>query len=320
VFLDLFNGDADGILARHILRLTQPCEARRVTGVKRDVKLLSKVGDVSNASITVLDVALSANAEALPGVLDRGNRVTWFDHHNPGEIPGHASLEVHIDPAPELCTALIVNQHLGFPQPLFACAAAFGDNLLDVAREKAHSLGLSEQETGELKRLGETLNYNGYGLRLSDLTVDPHAVSEDLDAYENPFEYIKRSPVFQKIEKQKESDAQEMRSSEVIFSSAAGDCILLPDTAASARMSGIYSNELVFSAPEKAHAIFTHDAEGGYRISIRAPLATPSGADELALRFEGGGGRPKAGGVNHLPKGELPRFIEEFGAVFGSRS
>jgi len=319
VFIDLFNGDADGILSRHILRLTQPREVRRVTGVKRDVELLAKVTEVEGAELTVLDVALSANAEALPGVLEKGNRITWFDHHNPGPIPDHPKLETHIDTSPELCTALIVNRYLGSPQPLWACAAAFGDNLLEVAGKEAQTLGLGVDETEVLKGLGETLNYNGYGLCLADLTVDPHVVSEDLEGQPNPFDYVKRSAIFQKIARQREADAAAMRSSEVLHAGAEGNCVLLPDSPASTRMSGLYSNELVFSEPDKAHAIFTHDAKGGYRISIRAPLSNPRGADELALRFEGGGGRPKAGGVNHLPKDELSRFIREFTDVFQSR-
>ena len=39
-YIDIFNGDADGILALHQLRLTNPQKSRLITGVKRDTKLL----------------------------------------------------------------------------------------------------------------------------------------------------------------------------------------------------------------------------------------------------------------------------------------
>ena len=40
---DVFNGDADGICALLQLRLAEPREAQLVTGVKRDINLLSRV-------------------------------------------------------------------------------------------------------------------------------------------------------------------------------------------------------------------------------------------------------------------------------------
>lgn len=40
---DVFNGDADGIIALLQLRLSEPKESALITGVKRDIKLLSQV-------------------------------------------------------------------------------------------------------------------------------------------------------------------------------------------------------------------------------------------------------------------------------------
>jgi len=36
-YIDVFNGDADGICALHQLRLAEPVESTLVTGVKRDI-------------------------------------------------------------------------------------------------------------------------------------------------------------------------------------------------------------------------------------------------------------------------------------------
>jgi hypothetical protein len=44
---------------------------------------------------------------------------------------------------------------------------------------------------------------------------------------------------------------------------------------------------------------------------------TKSGADQLCSRFETGGGRKGAAGINHLPESELGRFIAGFFEVFG---
>ncbi len=59
---DIFNGDADGIFALHQYRLAHPQpDAKRITGVKRDIKLLNQVEDVQNCDLTVFDVSLDSN-------------------------------------------------------------------------------------------------------------------------------------------------------------------------------------------------------------------------------------------------------------------
>jgi hypothetical protein len=42
-YIDVFNGDADGVCALHQLRLHNPQESRIVTGVKRDTLLLKRI-------------------------------------------------------------------------------------------------------------------------------------------------------------------------------------------------------------------------------------------------------------------------------------
>ena len=55
---------------------------------------------------------------------------------------------------------------------------------------------------------------------------------------------------------------------------------------------------------------------GGYKVSVRAPLEKPFGAEVLCLRFETGGGRQAAAGINRLPEAELARFTAEFNRAF----
>ncbi len=88
-FYDIFNGDADGLCALHQLRLADPRAAALITGVKRDITLLARVTPEAGDELTVLDVSLDANRDALLGALRTGARVCYFDHHFPGEIPHH---------------------------------------------------------------------------------------------------------------------------------------------------------------------------------------------------------------------------------------
>ena len=54
---DVFNGDTDGIFARHQLRLAIPLDTVNISGVKRDVNLLRHVDPVEGDLVTVLDIS-----------------------------------------------------------------------------------------------------------------------------------------------------------------------------------------------------------------------------------------------------------------------
>ena len=87
---------------------------------------------------------------------------------------------------------------------------------------------------------------------------------------------------------------------------------ILPDEAWARRVSGVFGNELANQNPERAHAVLSYNAQGGYQISVRAPLINKTGADELCSSFTSGGGRKSAAGINHLPADELSTFIAAF--------
>src|SRR5512139_4005986 len=110
--IDVFNGDADGLCALHQLRLADPAESELVTGPKRDISLLKRVKAQAGDRITVLDIALSKNRDALDALLAAGAQIRYFDHHQPGEIPVHPHFEPHIDTDANVCTSLLVNQAL----------------------------------------------------------------------------------------------------------------------------------------------------------------------------------------------------------------
>ena len=85
-YIDIFNGDADGILVLHQLRLTNPQKSRLITGVKRDTKLLQCALSTHDSVITVIDISSHANREPLLRLLNQGNTIHYFDHHFAGKI------------------------------------------------------------------------------------------------------------------------------------------------------------------------------------------------------------------------------------------
>ncbi len=69
---DVFNGDADGICSLVQLRLANPQNSILITGVKRDIELVAKVKPQPGDHLTVLDLSLEKNAEAVKMALEAG--------------------------------------------------------------------------------------------------------------------------------------------------------------------------------------------------------------------------------------------------------
>jgi single-stranded DNA-specific DHH superfamily exonuclease len=313
---DVFNGDADGICALHQLRLDDPADSELITGPKRDISLLKRVKAQAGDRITVLDIALSKNRDALDRLLEAGAHVRYFDHHQPGEIPVHPHFEPHIDTDANVCTSLLVNQHLQGRQLVWAVAAAFGDNLADSARQAAIPLALSAGQLAQLQSLGECLNYNGYGESLDDLFFDPADLYRQLRPFADPFAFIAESPAYQVLKSGYQDDMARAVAVSAAEARASGRIFMLPAEKWARRISGVYGNQLAVESSAQAHAVLTAKADGGYVVSVRAPLRAKSGADELCSRFDTGGGRKGAAGINHLPESELGRFIAAFYEVF----
>lgn len=309
---DVFNGDADGICALHQLRLVETDAGELITGVKRDIGLLRRVAARPGDRVTALDIAVEKNAAALAALLDAGVRVRWFDHHNPGELPVHPNFEAHIDTAADVCTSLLVDRHIGGCHRPWAVAAAFGDNLHDAARRAAQPLGLDEPRLRQLRELGECLNYNGYGETLEDLHFHPAELYLAVHPYADPFAFLHEAPQFATLRRGYAADMTAARSVQAAEARAGGAVYLLPDAAWARRVSGVYANDLATEHPQRAHALLTRSPKGHYVVSVRAPLANRVGADTLCGRFETGGGRKAAAGINVLPEGRVPDFMRAF--------
>lgn len=318
-YVDVFNGDADGLCALHQLRLADPRDdALLVTGVKRDIELLSRVPQVAGARVTVLDVSLERNRVALLTLLACGMEVDYFDHHFAGEIPQHAALRVHIDATADVCTSMLVDRHIGGRYRAWAVVGAFGDNMRDAARQLAAPLDLPEPALEALRELGECLNYNAYGDIDADLFMPPEQLYRLLRRHADPWQFVAQEPVLATIRDGRARDI-ELAIQTRPFATCAGAAVyLLPDAPWSRRVRGIWGNQLAQAAPDTAHALLTPIDGSAYVVSVRAPRRRPYGADQLCRAFPGGGGRAAAAGIDRLPHGRLADFVAAFEQAYGA--
>lgn len=312
---DIFNGDADGLCALQQLRLRSPCDAVRVTGTKREIALLGRVAAARGDRLTVLDVSMHENAAALQRCLAAGAHVEWFDHHFPGELPTHPNLVVHLDLSPTVCTSLIVDRWLGGEHRAWAVVGAFGDNLDAAARAAAEQLGLDPDRLAALQALGQCLNYNAYGAHVEELLFHPADLFARMSGYAHPLDFAQQDGAFARLQAARTEDLDRAMHASPSVETPAARAFVLDDAPWARRVIGTFSNHLATRHPHCAHAVLVPHA-GAYTVSIRAPLASPSGADRLALEF-GGGGRAAAAGINDLAPEDVPRFLAALRARFG---
>ncbi len=317
---DVFNGDADGLCSLHQLRLAQPAESLLITGVKRDINLLSKVPSPGPsdlpARITVLDISLDRNRHDLLRLLNAGAEVNYFDHHFAGEIPSHPLLETHIETNPDTGTSFIVDQFINGQFRAWAVVGTYGDNFDETAHRLAKSISIKQETERQLKELGILLNYNGYGTTTDDLFFHPANLYATMKKFANPVDFIHSSPAFDKLRQGYEQDMNHAASVQPAFSSGANRVFILPDARWARRVSGVFANSVARANPDGAHAVLTTLPEGGFVVSVRAPLADKRDADTLCRKFPTGGGRAAAAGINMLPEDDIDKFLEEFAKTY----
>ena len=314
-YYDIFNGDADGLCALHQLRLETPRDTVLITGVKRDIQLLERVDAAAGDEITVLDISMKSNASALAKLLGRGVKCSYFDHHAAGVIPSHPGLHAHIDTAPDVCTSLLVDRYLSGKRRIWAVVAAFGDNLVAPALQAAQPLELDHTELARLHELGDCLNYNAYGETIDDLHYPPADLYQTIAPYADPREFMLDEPVFDVLKNAYREDLERAEYIKPEFASDGAALYVLPESAWSRRVNGIFGNRLAQANARRAHAVLVAKP-GGYTVSVRAPVSDPKGADVLCAAFETGGGRKGAAGINLLPSTQLSAFVGAFRTAY----
>jgi len=313
-YIDVCNGDADGLSAVVQWRLHEPLAARLVTGLKRDIELLDRVQAAPGDQLLVCDLSLRRNRPALLRLLDAGARVRYFDHHEADAIPLHLLLEAHIDGASDVCTSLLMDRHLGGEFRAWALVGAFGDNLTAVANDLAIELGLGAADRRRLQMLGEAINYNAYGDSEQDVRITPAQLYQILIRYRDPLALLEHESIGQELDALRQADLRQATAMSPYWEDARARAFLLPDAPWSRRVIGSLVNEFATAQPQRAHAVLKATAAGNFVVSVRSPLAAPVGAAALCRLF-GGGGRSGAGGIDHLPAQELERFLQAFSAA-----
>jgi len=311
---DVCNGDADGLCAVLQWRLHEPGEATLVTGLKRDIALLQRVPcDVAD-EVLVCDLSLQRNRLALQQLLEAGVRVRYFDHHAAGEVPQHAGLEAHLDFDSGVCTSLLMDRHLGGRFRGWALVGAYGDDLVAVADGLATTAGFDATQRAGLRRLGQAINYNAYGEEQADVYIAPDRLYRILARWADPLALLVHEPIVEALEARRQADLNQALALAPHWQNERASVVLLPDAPWSRRISGCLANELASARPQQAQAVLRHQRSGGLSVSVRAPRATPCGADELCAAF-GGSGRAAAAGIDALPLQELDHFVHAFSAA-----
>lgn len=311
-YYDVFNGDADGICALHQLRLADPLDSTLITGLKREITLLGSVPATDGDVVTVLDLSLDRNREALGQLLDRGVVVHYFDHHFAGAIPSHPRLLTMIDDSAKTCTSALIDRYLRGRFRIWAVVGAFGDSVDDAAVELARPLGIDAQQLERLRELGTNLNYGAYGQSEADVLVPPAQLYRIVSHYADPFELAASEPLVARLADERRNDIERAFVSKTLRATACTDTWLLPDAAWSRRVSGTFANRLALLHPRLAHAVLTPLAGAGYVVSVRAPRGKGATAVDFCRRFPTGGGRVAAAGIDRLEASRLDGFLKAF--------
>lgn len=313
---DVFNGDADGICALHQLRLAYPLDATLVTGVKRDIQLLQNFQSKAGDQITVLDISLDANFDALKQHLSQGALVSYFDHHTADLSFVHPGLSFHWDDAVDVCTSILVNRHLHGKFAIWANVAAFGDNLISTAYGMAEKAGLNKNQAQQLYTLGSLLNYNAYGEQVEDLTISPVALYQDLHQYQDPFDFIAHAENYSLLSDSYKEDMAMLDEIRPTCEQKFAAIYVLPSHSWARRISGLLANKLKDQSKDKSFAVLTQKPDGSYVVSVRTADPINKSASGFCSAFASGGGRQAAAGINSLPVEELAQFSKKFFSYF----
>lgn len=326
---DVFNGDADGICALHQLRLAEPRPAILITGAKRQISLLARVRETLAAAgstpvrprrVTVLDIAIERNRAALDALLADGARVEWFDHHEPGPLPVDAALTAHIDTDPQVCTSILVDRQLGGRFRRWAICAAYGDGMASAAESLAGRLGreqsLSIAELDQLRVIGEAINYNAYAADTGTALLDSVGLYRRLAGVVDPLT-LADWPLIVALTRMSVRDLGEALKGGPILDLPTGAAWLLPPTLPARRARGLVAQHLKAQSQQRTVMIVAPDGKGHVDISIRCPAGAPRPASAFARRYDGGGGRATAAGIDRLPITALEDLLADFEGWLG---
>jgi len=145
----------------------------------------------------------------------------------------------------------------------------------------------------------------------------PDELFRRLRPYADPFAFIAADPAFHILRTGYAEDMARAQASKPELADDRHALHILPAEPWARRASGLLANQLArTSAQRSTHALLTRLPDGGFVVSVRAPLATGTGADALCRRFPTGGGRKAAAGIDYLPDDSYDEFVRQFMAAF----
>jgi hypothetical protein len=323
-----FNGDADGIISQQLLTLSGIAPARRLTGLKRDLRLLRHIAVPADGdpglSLYVCDINLGDNRDDLLRLMrNPTTTVTWYDHHEPGEIPASPRLKTRIVTGRGACTGLLVHADLlaqGRGQdPRWAAMAAYGDNLPEAAEALLKPLGPAPGALAALREAGTLINYNAHGETEADVLFPPLRVAEIMAGSRDPEAFIRESGLIEPLRAQLAEDEESMGALAPTSGSPGAALYVLPGTGWARRLGSTWASRAALEHPERAFAVLHPLDDGHYQVSIRAPRgrAAAPAASVLAGEFPTGGGRALAAGINRLPADRIDAFTRRFFDTYG---
>ena len=151
----------------------------------------------------------------------------------------HPLLQTHLDPAPGMCTSLIVDRHLGGRHRAWAIAGAFGDNLPAVAEALGRGEGLAPGELRTLRALGEAINYNAYGDSEADLLLPPGELARRLRSHADPLAFAAQDPVARALMTRQQEDVAQALAIAPQRELAGATVLVLPDAPWARRAQGV---------------------------------------------------------------------------------
>lgn len=326
-----FNGDADGIISQHLLLLAGITPTQRLTGLKRDLRLLRDVHHPvshdtapTTLDLYVFDINLRDSRDDLHRLLQNPTtKVTWYDHHEPGDIPASPRLRTRIATTRSACTGLLVHADLNAQgrgqDPRWAAIAAYGDNLPDAAEALLKPLRLPAASREALREAGELINYNAYGETPADVLYQPLQVAMRMAEFRDPDAFMHDSGLIEPL-RRKFAEDEAMMGALVPTAGCPGAALYtLPGTAWARRLGSTWANRTALQNPGTALAVLHPQSNGQYQVSIRAPRgrADAPPASSLAAEYPSGGGRALAAGINRLPADQIDTFARRFMDAYG---
>ena len=117
----------------------------------------------------------------------------------------------------------------------------------------------------------------------------PEVLFKALQPFPDPFEFCYASGELNQLREGFRNDMSKAESELPVRQTSAGRIYQFQNQAWCRRVSGVYSNQVAREAPDLAHALLVERKDGTFRVSVRASISKPQGAEKLCIKLSGRG-------------------------------